>query len=147
MNDDDLVLIDECKSLQWNYVNRVERELSLNNDYQSITMNPLLPRSYKDVVMCLSRACNHSRVSLLIDDNEEFVAFMLVVDADCIPFLLEGLDDVVMPMKCVYKVFKDDLLAKSTVEDGMLQEFIYSTVIPDLNSDFGSWKKFDVMTD
>ena len=44
MEEDDLVLIDECKSVQWNYVNRVERELELCNDYASIAVNPLLPQ-------------------------------------------------------------------------------------------------------
>jgi len=139
---DDLIYIDEDKSVQWNYVNRVEKELATCNDYTKITSNPLLPQSYKDVVMILSRACNHSRVALLIDDDEQYVAYMIVVDEDCIPFLLEPLDDVEMAMNCIYKVFTDTKLALSKSADGNIQEFIQDTVIPDLNSDIGSWKHF-----
>ncbi len=145
MNDDDLVLIDESKSLQWNYVNRVEGELSLNNDYNKITINPMLPRSYKEVVMTLAKCCNHSRVALLIDDEERYVAFMLVVEENYLPFLLEPLDDIVTPARCVYKVFPNTELALSTTDDGSLQDFIAGTVIPDLNSNFDSWIAFEQM--
>lgn len=145
MNDDDLVLIDESKSLQWNYVNRVEKELSLNRDYNMITINPLLPRSYKEVVMTLAKCCNHSRVALLIDDEENYVAFMLVVEEDYLPFLLEPLDDIETPTDCVYKVFPNSELALSTTEDGSLQDFIADTVIPDLNNDFDSWNRFKLL--
>lgn len=142
MNEDELVFIDEKKSVPWNYVNRVEKELGTNNDYQYITINPLLPRSYKEVVIVLSRASNHSRVALLIDDDEEYVAFMLVVDDDCIPFLLEDLDEIKMPTKCIYKVYKNTELANSNPENGELQEFIQTTVIPELNNEISSWTVF-----
>lgn len=142
MNDEDLVLIDSARSLQWNYVNRVERELNTNNQYPMVTMNPLLPKSYKEVVMTLAKSCNHSRVALLIDDNEEYVAFMLVVEEDYIPFLLEGMEDIIVPTKCIFKVFPNNELALSKTEEGMLHDFISTTVIPDLNSNIESWIPF-----
>lgn len=142
MNDDDLVLIDETRSVQWNYVNRVERELASNNQYQYITMNPLLPRSYKEIMMIVSKACNHSRVALLIDNEENYVAFMMVLEEDYIPFLLDGLDDVETPTRCVYKVFPNTELACSSTDSGELRKFIESVVIPDLNGNFDSWKPF-----
>lgn len=140
--DDNLLLIDEDKSLQWNYVNRVEKELAICNEYHKITMNPLLPDSYKEVVIVLSKASNHSRVALLIDDDEEYVAFMLVVDSEAIPFLLEDLEQIKTPVNCIYKVFRNDELAKSNVSEGKLQEFMESTVIPDLNTNIDSWQHF-----
>lgn len=142
MDDDDLILVDDSRSLQWNYVNRVERELSSCNDYRMIMVNSLLPRSYREVVMVLARACNHSRVALLIDEDEKYVAFMLVVDEDCVPFLLDGLGDIVTPITCVYKVFFDSVLACSGEGDGCLHDFIEDVVIPDLNENFESWKCF-----
>ena len=142
MNDDELVLIDEDRSVQWNYVNRVERELAINSDYNSIPTNPLLPKSYKEVVMTIARACNHSRVALLIDEDESYVAFMLVVDEDCIPFMLEPLADIQVPTNCIYKVFTNTQLASSGSEDGLLREFLGETVIPDLNNNIESWKSF-----
>lgn len=145
MDADDLVLIDESKSLQWNYVRRVEKELSSCNDYKMIALNSLLPRSYREVVMILSRACNHSRVALLIDEDEQYVAFMIVVDDDCIPFLLDDLKDVVTPTVCVYKVFTDSVLACSCEDDAVLQDFISDTVISDLNYNFDSWSHFNYL--
>ena len=147
MKDEDLLLIDENRSNQWNYVNRVERELNTNNQYPMVTMNPLLPKSYKDVVMVLAKACNHSRVALLIDDDEEYVAFMLVVEEDCIPFLLESLDNIETPTTCIYKVYRNTKLAMSHSSEGLLSEFISSTVIPDLNNHLDSWNKFKLIND
>ena len=142
MNEDDLVLINDARSIQWNYVNRVEKELYLNNEYESIVINPLLPKSYKEVIMVISKACNHSRVALLMDEDENYVAFMIVVDEECIPFLLEDLEDIKTPTNCIYKVYYNTELANSTSEEGLLQEFIASTVIPDLNNDVESWNRF-----
>lgn len=142
MDDNKLVLVDEDRSLQWNYVNRVERELAINSDYTTIPTNPLLPESYKEVVMILARACNHSRIALLIDEDESYVAFMMVVDEDCIPFMLEPLEEVCVPTNCIYKVYTDDKLASSSSEDGLLREFLGDTVIPDLNNNIESWKSF-----
>lgn len=143
MNEEDLVLLDETKSIQWNYVNRVEKELSLNNDYKKIIINPLLPKSYREVVTILSKACNHSRVALLIDEDETYVAFMLLVDEECIPFLLEDLENINVPTQCIYKVFYNTELAISKVDDGLLGEFIKDTVIPDLNENIISWSSFN----
>ena len=142
MNEDDLVLINDARSIQWNYVNRVEKELYLNNEYESIVINPLLPKSYKEVIMVISKACNHSRVALLMDEDENYVAFMIVVDEECIPFLLQDLEDIKTPTNCIYKVYYNTELANSTSEEGLLQEFIASTVIPDLNNDVESWNRF-----
>ena len=142
MNEDELILMDVDKSLVWNYVHRVENELLISNKYQAITMNNLLPRSYKEVVMTLAKACDHSRVALLIDDAESYVAFMLLVEENYVPFLLEGLDDIVTPVPAVYKVFVDEALSKCSSGDGALEEFITYTVIPDLNDDFESWVHF-----
>lgn len=145
MNDEDLILVDDTKSVQWNYVERVDIELKHGNTSSSITMNPMLPKSYKEVIMVLTKACNHSRVALLIDDAENYVAFALIVDGDCIPFLLDPLDDITTPMTAVYKVFTEDELAKSKVSEGLLQDYIQDTVIPDLNRNFDSWKPFIVV--
>lgn len=145
MNEEDLVFLDKNKSISWNYVNRVDKELSLNKSHESAMLNPLMPKSYKDVIMIMSRACNYSRVALLLDDDEEYVAFMLVVDDEYVPFMLEGLADVVTPMDAVYKVFSDTDVATSHVGDVLLTNFIAETVIPDLNENFNSWSHFKTL--
>ena len=139
---DDLLLVDEDKSVAWNYVTRVDKELEQSNDSDSVLLNPLIPSSYKQVIGVLSRSCNFSRTALLMDDSESFVAFMLVVDEECIPFMLDELDDIVMPMRSVYKVFFDTTVATSVLGNGVLEEFIANVVLPDLNDNFDSWVEF-----
>lgn len=142
MDDEDLVLVDESKSVPWNYVNRVEMELATNSSYRKVTLNPLMPRSYKEVVMTVSKACNHSRVGLLIDDEERYVAFMIIVDEDCIPFLLDDLENIETPMNAVYKVFYNTKIAGSSPSEGLLQNYMSEVVIPNLNNSFDSWNSF-----
>ena len=66
---DDLLLVDEDKSVAWNYVTRVDKELEQSNDSGSVLLNPLIPSSYKQVIGVLSRSCNFSRTALLMDDS------------------------------------------------------------------------------
>ena len=117
MKDDNLVLVDQNKSIPWNYVNRVNKELSLNNSHESVLINSLISNSYKDVVRIISKACNYSRIALLLDNYEEYVAFMLVMDENYTPFMLDELDDIITPMKAVYKLFPNTKVATSHDED------------------------------
>jgi len=142
MKDDNLVLVDQNKSIPWNYVNRINKELSLNNSHESVLINSLIPNSYKDVVRIISKACNYSCIALLLDNYEEYVAFMLVVDENYIPFMLDELDDIITPMKAVYKVFPNTKVATSHDEDNILMDFISDTVIPDLDDNFDTWTHF-----
>lgn len=139
---DNLLLLNDAKSLQWNYVNRVDLELSQSQSAANVMVNKLLPDSYKEVVMLLSRACNFSRVALLLSEDERYVAFALIVDEDYIPFMLDELVGVVVPCPCVFKVFPDSVVARGGTGDGVVESFLEDVVIPDLNTNFASWKSF-----
>lgn len=141
ITDEDLLIKDYDRSLEWNYVDRVEYELGFCDDYNSVLGNKCLPLSYKEILAVVSRGSNSSRTSLLLDDDELVVAFVIVVDEDAIPFMLDCLEDVFVPINAVFKVFYDNDVAFCK-EDDKINTFIQDVVIPDLNMDDGSWKCF-----
>jgi len=142
MEKDDLLLIDENKSVAWNYVSRIDYELEYNHSAQSVLLNNLIPYSYRKVIGIITKACNFSRTALLLNDEEDLVAFTIIVDDSCLPFLLDELDDVVTPMMAVYKIFYENDLARVSEDDKSLSDFIANTVIEDINNNFESWKSF-----
>ena len=141
ISDEELLIVDDKHSNEWNYVERVEHELAFCDDFKSVLVNKCLPRSYKEVLGVVGRGSNSSRTSLLLDDTESTVAFVVVVDEEAIPFMLDCMEDVFVPVNAVFKVFYDDDVAFSK-DNVLLNEFILDTVIPDLNENILLWNKF-----